>query len=217
MTASDAVDNFGSVALNPSDQQLWNQFRSGNSQALFTLYKRLHVPLVNYSFRLCGDKQQAQDSFSELMMALWDKRERLTDVKNVKSYLMTTLRRQLLSELKTKQQFEMVAEYTSDTEVSYEDVIINAQEQEKLKQQLRHAFSKLTPRQRQFITLRFYDGMDYKEIAAHTGVDIKAVYNKVYEGIKLLRQNLPEDFKDSPALFILMILFKPVKPVSEYC
>lgn len=137
------------IALKPTDQDLWNQFRAGNSDALFAVYKRLHVSLVNYCFKLCGDKQLAQDSFSELLIQLWDKREKLSDVKNVKSYLITTLRRQLISNSKLSHQFDQISEEHTGAEDPYEDVIINAQDQEQLKKQIKLAFARLTPRQRQ--------------------------------------------------------------------
>jgi RNA polymerase sigma-70 factor (ECF subfamily) len=191
-----------------SDKDLWDELRAGGSHALFEIYKRLHVPLVNYCFRICGNKQLAQDTFSEFMIGLWDKREKLGEVTNVKSYLMTSLRRQLLADMKTTQDFDQVTDVNAHSEGSYEDIIIDAQDQEKLKNYLSKAFAKLAPRQRQFITLRFYDGLTYEEIALQEGVDIKAVYNKVYEGIKILRQHLPVQYKNGPSLILFLLLFQ---------
>lgn len=191
-----------------SDTDLWNQLRAGDSNALFEIYKRLHVPLVNYCFKICGNRQLAQDTFSEFMIRLWDKREKLGDVKNVKSYLMTALRRQLLADMKVTLRFDEVIDANVPGEGSYEDIIINSQDEEKLKKYLTVAFAKLAPRQRQFITLRFYDGLSYEEIAKQEGVDIKAVYNKVYEGIKILRQHLPVQYRNVSSLIIFLLLFQ---------
>lgn len=207
MNVSNISENSRLEEKRPTEEELWGQFRDGDHHALFELYKRLQLPLINYCFKLSGDKQRAQDSFSELMIRLWDKREALKEVQNVKSYLMTTLRRQFISDLKISNQFEVLTDDDASSEPSHEDDIINAQEQEELKRCLKCAFTKLTPRQREFITLRFFDGMSYDEIAASSGIKIKVVYNKVYEGIKSLRKNLPDQFHDGPGLIFFLLLF----------
>jgi RNA polymerase sigma factor (sigma-70 family) len=190
----------------PADGDLWKRFQSGDASALFELYKRLYVPLVNYGINLSNDKLLAQDTFSDLMISLWDKRASLTEVKNVKAYLMTALKHQLYADLKFKDNYVEITDAHGEQESSYEEVIINSQEKEELRKTLRSAFSKLTPRQTQFITMRFYEGLSYQEIADLSGVDIKAVYNKVYEGIKILRQELPEKFVHLPDFFIFLII-----------
>ncbi|ETZ24632.1 RNA polymerase sigma factor [Pedobacter sp. V48] len=206
MSVSDTLENDGLKEDRPTDQELWGQFRYGDHYALFELYKRLQLPLINYCFKLYGDRQQAQDSFSGLMIRLWDRRGELKNVANVKSYLMTTLRRQFITDLKVASRFEVLTEEDASSEPSHEDDIIDVQEQESQKRYLKYAFTKLTPRQREFITFRFFNGMSYDEIAESTGIKKRAVYNKVHEGIKILRKNLPDQFHDGPGLIFFLLL-----------
>lgn len=206
MSTDNTPSNFGHKDYKVSDAELWNLFRAGDESALFELYKRLYIPLVNYGHQVCKDKALAQDTFSDLMISLWDKRAQMNEVTNVKSYLMTALRRQLIADLKAQDKFMPVDEVQDEQVSSYEDILMNIQEQEAVKKHLQAAFSKLSPRQAQFITMRFYEGMSYEEIAEATGVDIKAVYNKVYEGIKILRQQLPAQYRNIPT-FLIFFLF----------
>lgn len=197
------VDGVGNI---PTESELWDKFRNGDRHSLFELYKRLYIPLVNYAYRLCEDKDISKDAFSDLMLSFWDKRQQLKKVNNVKSYLMTALRHKLLYDLKIQNKILEVSDATVDEVLSYEDILINVQEQDELRKLLKMAFSKLTPRQTQFITMKYYEGLSYEEIAAATGVDITAIYNKVYEGIKVLRKHLPKKYSKTPT-FLFLLLF----------
>lgn len=189
-----------------TDIELWDSFRAGHKAALFELYKRMYIPLVNYGVRICRDMELACDGFSDFMILLWDKRNQLNEVKNVKSYLMTSLRRQLIADLKFQDRFTSVSGSENEAFEPYESLLEALENQEVVKKRLQAAFSKLSPRQAQFIRMRFYDGMSYEEISEASGVHIKAVYNKVHEGIKILRQHLPPEQRNIPVFLLIFLL-----------
>lgn len=206
MSIKDNITKADRVGNIPTDLELWEKFRNGDKTSLFELYKRFYIPLVNYAFRLCDDKDISKDAFSDLMISFWDKRDQLNKVTNVKSYLMTALKHKLFYDLKIKNKISEVNNVSTEEVLSCEDILINIQEQDELSELLKMAFSRLTPRQTQFITMKYYDGLSYEEIAAVTGVDITAVYNKVYEGIKTLRKHLPKKYRKIPTFLILLLL-----------
>lgn len=205
MSIKDTITKTGRLGIMPDESELWDKFRNGDQDSLFELYKRLYVPLVNYAFRLCEDKERSKDAFSDLMLSFWDKREQLKQVKNVRSYLMTALKHKLFYDLNIQNKISQVSDVDAEEVLSYEDILINIQQQDELSKLLKIAFAKLTPRQAQFITMKYYDGLSYEEIAAATGVDITAVYNKVYEGIKTLRKHLPKKYSKIPTFLIIFL------------
>ena len=206
MSTKNTITEIKGLGSLPTESELWDKFRAGDKISLFELYKRLYIPLVNFAFKLCEDKEVARDAFSDLMISFWDKRERLNKVNNVKSYLMTALKHKILYDLNIQNKIAKVNDIHFDEVLSYEDILINSEEQDELRKCLKLAFSRLSPRQAQFITMKYYDGMSYEEIATTTGVDIKAVYNKVYEGIKILRTQLPKKYNNIPTFFLLVLL-----------
>ena len=61
---------------------------------------------------------------------------------------------------------------------------------EAVKESLLKAINKLTPRQKEVLTLRFYDALSYEEIDALMMLPVKSVYMLVYRAIDALKQNI---------------------------
>ncbi|RAJ06634.1 RNA polymerase sigma-70 factor (ECF subfamily) [Chitinophaga skermanii] len=172
----------------------WNSARTGDKQALFALHSNTYFHLVRFGLKICGDDELVKDCINQLFLMLWDKRQSLPDVQQVRSYLFTCLRRQLLDELAYRSKMDAAHEQFSEEiprkELSYEEIIINVQQDEELKQKLHLALEQLSPRQKELIRLKFFEGMSYEQIAEQTTQTIKTAYNTVYDAIKQLRKIL---------------------------
>src|SRR3546814_792572 len=83
-----------------SDEALINATRSGEEKAFESLY-RLYYPLI-YRFVLgyVHAVPLAEDITQEVFVKIWQNRERLTNVKSLKSYLYTTARNHTINSLK---------------------------------------------------------------------------------------------------------------------
>lgn len=182
------------MSLQPADSLLWNGLRAGDEQAVFDLYHKLYFGLINYGIRVCGDAELAKDMVNQVFLELWDRRERLVPVENVKSYLLTYLRRKIIDQIRFRQRSENAAIESTrqggDRELSYEQYIVQVQTDEEIRLKLHHALSRLTPRQQELIRLKFFDGLSYEEIAERTSQNIKTSYNMIYEALKALREVL---------------------------
>ncbi|SMO72063.1 RNA polymerase sigma factor [Solitalea koreensis] len=172
----------------------WESFRNGDKQALFDLYNSLYFQLVRYGLKLSADDELVKDSINQVFLELWEKRERLTPVGNVKSYLFTCLRRNMLDQYsymsKTKSVINIIAVEEEQREMSYEEILINVQQDESLKRRLHEAIQQLTPRQMELIKMKFFDGLSYEQIALSTSQNIKTSYNIIYDAICFLRKTL---------------------------
>ncbi|MES3019554.1 MAG: sigma-70 family RNA polymerase sigma factor [Bacteroidota bacterium] len=182
------------MSINKDHSLYWDGLRKGDKQALFNLYNDMYFHLIRFGLKLTGDDELVKDSINQLFLNLWDKKERLTPVDNVRSYLFTILKNTIIDELKHSDKVDdAIRKRLLDEEIdelSYEEIIIRVQHDEELKARLQQAIKKLTPRQIELIQLRFFEGMSYEQIAARTSQSVKTAYNTIYDAVKTLRKLL---------------------------
>ncbi|EDM34981.1 RNA polymerase ECF-type sigma factor [Pedobacter sp. BAL39] len=176
------------------DRKYWEQMRQGDQKALFELYHLMYFHLIRFGLKVCGDDELVKDCVNQLFLNLWDKRAALPPVEQVKSYLMTSLKHNILDQLSDLDKtnaalLNMVAE-EAHAELSYEDIIINVQHDDQLKRKLELAIAQLTPRQMELIRLKFFEDLSYEQIAGVTSQTVKTAYNTIYDAIKSLRKLL---------------------------
>jgi RNA polymerase sigma-70 factor (ECF subfamily) len=172
----------------------WENIRQSNMDALLALHGNTYFHLIRFGLKQFADDELIKDCVNQLFLQLWDKRAKLQPVLQVRSYLFTALRHMILDELSYQDKMDnAISRMTGETasaELSYEEIIINVQHDEEIKQKLREAMRQLTPRQKELIQLKFFDGLSYEQIAEQTSQTVKTAYNTVYDAIKLLRKLL---------------------------
>lgn len=179
---------------NLTDKELWAAIRNGERKALAILFQRYYFYLVKLGLHYCQDPEMAKDAVNDVFLKLWKTRQKLTDASNVKAYLHTIYRNHLYGILRGEMKQKNRMEQWSDTEPvqqpSYEQMLIGLQVQEEQKEKLRRAFAKLSPRQKQYLQLKYFEGLSYEQVAEKTGQALKTVYNTTYEAIKILRREI---------------------------
>jgi RNA polymerase sigma-70 factor (ECF subfamily) len=65
-------------------------------------------------------------------------------------------------------------------------------------QSLRKSLQQLSPRQQVIFTLRHYEGLPLKEIAAHLGLETGTVKAHLHRAVTQLRRDLAEFYEESP-------------------
>ena len=182
------------MTLGEDDSNYWEQMRLGDKQALFELYNKMYFHLIRFGLKINADDELVKDCVNQIFLNIWDKRQRLPPVDNVKSYLMTSLRRCMLDQLsyidKTNIALNKMGAEEDWNELSYEEIIIKVQQDEELRGKLNAAIQQLTPRQLELIQLKFFEGLSYEQIAEKTSQTVKTAYNTIYDAIKTLRKLL---------------------------
>lgn len=174
-----------------SHNEIWALLQSGNHQALLSLYNSHYLGLMNYGVKLTGNRELTYDCITQLLLRLWDTREKLPPVENVRSYLLTCLRRELMATLKLESTRQTrnrnIQRSMDDAEQSYEECIIQLQTSKALQEKLTRALDKLTEREKELLKLKFFDDLDYDEIAATCGITKRTAYNIIHTAIKTLK------------------------------
>ena len=79
-----------------SDKELWKLLRNGDREALSLLYVRHITNLLNYGRYVVDDTDLIKDTLQEVFIEFWEKRNSLSEVSQIKPYLLKTLRNKLL-------------------------------------------------------------------------------------------------------------------------
>lgn len=177
-----------------TDKELWVRIKNNDQTALTQLFQRYYFYLVKSGINYSQDPELAKDAANDIFFKLWRNRQSLSDVENIKAYLNTSFRNQLFSQLrqdiKNRHHLERWQQAQPELQFSYEEIIVALQVKEEQKEKLRRALMQLTPRQKEYLHLKFYEGFSYEQIAEKTGHVVKTVYNTVYEAIKILRREI---------------------------
>lgn len=177
-----------------SDKVLWQHIKNDDSNALTQLFQRYYFLFTRKGLQYVQDPELIKDAINEVFYNLWRSRHTLSDIENVKAYLHAVFRNQVFafmkSDLKYANNVKAWDQVQETTQLSYEDVLVALQVKQEQKEQLHKAFALLSPRQKEYIQLKYFEGLSYLEVAERTGQSIKTVYNTIYEGIKVLRREI---------------------------
>lgn len=175
-----------------SDQQLWVKLKEGDRYAFEMLFHRFYNDLYRYAIKFCSNRQLAEDQIQNLFLKIWTRKDCLGEVKGVKTYLWTALRRSLITALKNdnKRQNRILKEDEEMFSLPAEEIIIKKEQEELQKAELQIIIKTLTPRQKEILYLRFYEGMSYEEIEEIMSVNYQVARNYVSQSLKSLRKEL---------------------------
>jgi RNA polymerase sigma factor (sigma-70 family) len=173
--------------------QLWQSFREGDNYAFEQLLELYYPLLLNYGARLSKDQEFVKDCLHDLFVEFWNRKEKLGDIENPKSYLFLSFRRKLLRESKKIKWFreanEVSDDYALEVQFTIESYLISKEIQHESLKRLKCNIEKLTKRQREVSYLRFYQELEYDEIAGIMEINYHSVVNLIYEALRMLRKN----------------------------
>jgi RNA polymerase sigma factor (sigma-70 family) len=182
-----------------SDAQIWQAMKGGDPEAVCRMMEKSYQVLYRYGLKLsAGDETLTKDCIQEVFIKLWNNRSGLGDVTLIKPYLLTAFRRRLLDGLAARRPALMPlylpgeedAAFPQAVTYSCEDDLIRDQERERTGNRLARALDNLPKRQREAVYLRYYENMEYSQIAQVMALKERSVYNLVHEGLNKLRQEL---------------------------
>lgn len=163
-----------------------------SEEMLFSLMGLYYEELFRYGIKFTGDVDATKDALNQFFIHFWDNRDKLGTVENVKAYLFVSYKRWLITMLRQKEKDRVVelsdAANIDLVEQPYEEYLIQQIRDQELRDIFKEAIIELPQRQRQLLQMRFYEHMDFDEIARHTSLSIRTIYNKLHEAIKRLRE-----------------------------
>jgi RNA polymerase sigma factor (sigma-70 family) len=176
------------------DIHLWIKLKEGSALAFTQLYNLYFEDLCRYAKRITNDKELIEDSLQDLFVEIWKSRNDLPPVHAVKYYLYKRLKRKIIKKLVDQRKVPMVInvleEYNFNIVFSKESELISQQFSDYQQKRLLNALNSLTRRQKEAITLRFYDGLTNQEVAGLLSMDTRSVRNLIYRAMLTLKKEM---------------------------
>ncbi len=175
-----------------SEETLWQKFIEGDEKALSKIFLSNYESLYGYASRLISNSEEAKDLIQDLFLKLWNNKKSLGRCNQIKFYLLQSVRHLVIDKYKKKTTSISVEihENMLPSELPFDSVLIANQDHEIQMQKLKKSIDRLSKRQQEAIYLRFYQQIDYPEIASIMVLNVQSVRNLVHSAIQILKSQL---------------------------
>ena len=175
-----------------TNPQLWKAFKKGDKAAFSTIFRGHYSEMYFYGLKLIQQEAVVQDEIQNLFTELWERRRQLGDIEHIRAYLLKSLRRRLLKSVeKSRKQISLRQvihkNHFTEFEISIEDIMVRGEQRQINVHRLKDALIQLNKTQKEIIYLKFYNDLDYKEIATITGLKYQSIRNSMHKALKVLR------------------------------
>ncbi|QFG20915.1 ECF RNA polymerase sigma factor SigK [Actinomadura sp. WMMB 499] len=159
----------------------------GDQEAFEEVYARLSGPVYGLVLRILRDTAQAEEVAQDVLVELWRTASRYEPSRgSATSWAMTLAHRRAVDRVRAVQAGRDREERAAAPEPEYDQV--SEQAEIRLEhQQVRRCLSGLTDVQRESITLAYYGGYSYREVAELLGVGLAAIKTRMRDGLIRLR------------------------------
>lgn len=194
------------------ENHLWRALCSGDRNALDQLFRLFYNPLLDYGLKIVRDEELIKDCVQELFIKVWQNRTSLSVPNSVKAYLLISIRRLILEQIKLKKnRYKREMSYINEVfteEFSIEEIVYEDETDKERKKELIHALNQLNGKQKETIFLKYYHGLSNAEIAEVMGINHQSVKNNLFRAMQSLRVII----KSAPYSAFLLLL----KSISKW-
>ena len=172
-----------------SDDELVEQIRAGDADAVETLIKRYYTPILRYCRWHCHDRVKAEDLTQETFYRVVKNLSGYHGKNRFKSWIYTIANHLCVDESRK------VVFYPLEKE---EDITEERDEIQLLedKEEVSYYLSLLSAEQRETILLRFGEQLAYKEIAKVMNCNLRTAQSRVRNGLEIMRKEQSKNEKN---------------------
>jgi len=182
--------------MKTKETQVWNNLKKGSISALESLYTLYVDKLFAYGLKVSSDRELIQDEIHNLFLDLYKYREKLSNVVNIETYLIVSLKRKLYKHNdyrsnSLEDEIKHITNIPSNanlTVASHEEVIIEGENENSKLMMLRRIMDNLTNRQKKILLLRFNQEKSYEEISRELGLSVASARTLFYRTLKTIRK-----------------------------
>jgi RNA polymerase sigma factor (sigma-70 family) len=128
---------------------------------------------------------------------LWRNHANIGPTTSVKYYLMASIKRKLIRHLETQMRNHVHhTNYMMDyieSDYSQESILIKYEDEIRSNKQLLSCLNLLSKRQKEAISLRFFENMDTDQISDSMKINPQSVYNLIFGALRIMKSKLLSD------------------------
>jgi RNA polymerase sigma factor (sigma-70 family) len=169
----------------------WKNFKNGDFASLGILFEKYYQELYSYGQKITAGSELVKDVIQDLFIGVWERRDKMAGVENIKAYLIISLRRELIRRVsKDRQENSKERLISNQFSFSPEDFLISAEQNTEQTRVLSKSMESLTERQREVILLRFFHGLEFSDISQALDLNIQSVRNLLFRALDKIRKDL---------------------------
>lgn len=188
------------------DSTTWQLFKNGDKSAFSFIYSH-HTPnLYEYGMRMLQNEDLTRDAIHDLFVKLWQNRKTVGFTDNIKYYLISSLRNMIftLKGIESRMPLVDLNEISSfNLDFNLESEYIRKEQLNELSKNMLDALNQLSPRQKEILYLRYFEELDYNDVAELMNISVKAAYKLSARALEALRELMKLPL--SVVLFLLLI------------
>jgi RNA polymerase sigma-70 factor, ECF subfamily len=159
----------------------------GDQAAFATVYDRCAAQVYGLVRRVVRDPAQSEEVTQEVMLEVWRTASRFDPYRgSATAWLMTMAHRRAVDRVRSGLAAAQREARAAVAEIDY-DVVAEEVETRLDAQRVRRCLETLTELQRESVTLAYYGGYTYREVAGLLGVAVGTVKTRMRDGLIRLR------------------------------
>lgn len=172
---------------------LLSQVARGDGEAFEAVYDHVSGPVFGLVRRVVRDVAQSEEVTQEVLLDLWRTAARFDPSRgSATAWVMTMAHRRAVDRVRSARAAAEREERLAMPEVASDDVAEEAFARLE-RQQVRRCLDSLTGLQREAVTLAYYGGYTYQQVAGLLGVALGTVKTRMRDGLIRLRDCLGVD------------------------
>ena len=186
----------GHAGAGPGADQLsalLSQVARGDQDAYAAVYDRTAGQVLGLVLSIVRDPAQSEEVTQEVLLDVWRSASRFdAELGSAAAWVMTLAHRRAVDRVRSEQKAAERELRVASSAVAYDEV---AEEVEVRldRERVRRCLGSLTELQRESVTLAYYGGYTYREVAGLLGVAIGTVKTRMRDGLIRLRDCLGVD------------------------
>lgn len=183
--------------MSRSDRELMVAYSKGDDQALAELYDRYERALVNFFFKMCYDRDQAEDLTHDTFVRIMRHRRKYKPKAAFRTFLYTVARNLWIDAYRSRKAAPRTVSTDRQTTEdgrslldllpSAEDGVIKRVSDAEAARCVRDALEDLPDGQRMVFVMAEYQGLKYREIADILDVPEGTIKSRMHAAVKRLR------------------------------
>jgi len=170
----------------------------GNQRVFQSIVYTYSDPLLIFSMGFVRKREIAEEIVSDAFVALWNQRSRISEIRDLKSYLYIMVRNGSISYLrKASGRKEISLENLHDFYTLPVTSPENDEISDDILEQINKAIEQLPPKCKMVFTLAKVQGVKYKEISTILDISVKTINNHIANALVHISQSLNGNKKTS--------------------
>lgn len=187
------LQSVDSSAPDTTTEDLMDQVARGDEAAFTALYDRLAGPILGMARRVLLNHAHAEEVTQEVLLELWRTAPRYSAAKGkALSWALTIAHRRAIDRVRSEQAAtnrEGKANFEAGHSRPFDEVAESAEVRED-RDRVRACLDRLTKLQRQSVTMAYYQGKTYNEVAILLEVATGTIKTRMRDGLIRLRDCL---------------------------